>query len=380
MRIAYVINSLEGGGAALPVPSVARVLRDHGAEVAIYALTPRDRRAEAPMLLAGLSVEVREGREKDHLAAWRWLHQTLSRDRPDVIWTSLTRATLIGQQVGRSLGVPVVSWQHAAFLKPANEFLLRSFQARSGLWVADSISVGRLTAERLRVPADRLAVWPIFAADPGAPQSAPWAAGQPIRVGSLGRLHPVKGYDVLIAALARIKDYGFAALPPFEILIAGDGAERAALEAQIAAARLENVRLVGFAQAPKSFLASLHLYVQPSRSEGLCVAVHEAMQAALPTIVSVVGELPHSDRHARTGLIVPPEDPTALAGALYRSLSRPNELARLGQAARTRTLELFGPEAFASAGAAVMARLPVAKPPGSGRGRSPIRSVSDRSA
>jgi glycosyltransferase involved in cell wall biosynthesis len=355
-RIAYVINSLEGGGAALPVPAVTRLMREHGARVVVYALTPRDRRALAPMLAAGLRVEVREGPEKDHLAAWRWLERSLRAARPDLIWTSLTRATLIGQQVGRRLRIPVVSWQHNAFLKPANRLLLAASQGLSGLWVADSTSVGLLTAERLGVPADRLAVWPIFGADPDAPQARPWRSGEVVRIGTLGRLHPAKGYDVLIEAARRLRTMG--ELPPFEILIAGEGAERAALAGQIGAAGLENVRLAGFVERPGAFLAGLNLYVQPSRREGLCIAAHEAMQAGLPAIVSDVGEMPYSVREGLTGLVAPSGDPQALAEALQALISRPEALAAMGQAARARTLERFGPEAFARAGAAVMARLP----------------------
>lgn len=357
MRIAYVINSLEGGGAALPVPAVTRVMRDHGAEVEVFALTPRDRRALAPMLESGLRVHVREGREKDHLAAWWWLESTLRKAKPDLIWTSLTRATLIGQQVGRRLGVPVVSWQHAAYLKPANRILLRSFQQLSDLWIADSRSVGALTAERLAVPPERLAIWPIFGADPNAQQARAWSPGEPVRIGSLGRLHPVKGYDVLIEAIARLRAQGFGALSPFEVSIAGDGAQREPLQARITAFRLDNVRLAGFAGDPQSYLAGLHLYVQPSRSEGLCVAVHEAMQASLPCVVSAVGELPHSVRDGETGLVVPPDDPAAMAQALRFLLSRPERLAGMGRAARQRTLEVFGPQAFARSGGAVMARI-----------------------
>lgn len=375
MRVAYVINSLEGGGAALPVPAVTRVMRDHGADVTVYALTPRDRRALAPMLAAGLRVDVREGAEKDHLAAGYWLGRRLKADPPDLIWTSLTRATLIGQQVGRWLGVPVVSWQHAAYLKPANRVLLRALQRRTALWVADSTSVGLLTAERLGVTADRLMVWPIFGANPAAPAAQPWRPGDVVRIGSLGRLHPVKGYDVLIEAIRRMR--ALAAPAPFEVLIGGDGAGRAALAAQIAAAGLDNVRLAGFVDPPDTFLAGLHLYVQPSRSEGLCVAAHEAMQAGVPVIVSGVGELPHSVVDGVSGRVVPPGDPTALALALRDLLARPEQLIAMGRAARARTLELFGPESFARAGAAVMARLPI---PASGRAPARFRSPDPRAS
>jgi glycosyltransferase involved in cell wall biosynthesis len=360
MRIAYVINSVEGGGAQAPVPAVTRVMRDHGADIEIFALTRRDGRALDAMRQSGLTVHVRRGGEKDHWAAFAWLDRWLEAWRPDLVWTSLSRATLLGQIVGMRLGAPVVSWQHAAFLKPANRRLLRLQQSRSALWIADSQCVAELTAQRLAVPRERLAVWPLFAADPGAPQARPWRAGEPIRIGSLGRLHRVKGHDVLLTALARLKTLDFRETPRFELTIAGEGPERAALERRIAELRLDNVRLAGFCGRPGDFLAGLHVYVQPSRSEGLCLAAHEAMQAGLPTVVSAVGEMPYSVRDGETGLVVPPDAPESLAQALAWLLHRPDRLAAIGVRARARVLERFGAEAFARAGGEVMARLPLA--------------------
>ena len=110
MRIAYVINSVEGGGAALPVPAVARVLSDYGANVKILALTRRDGRAIPAMADAGLTLRVRDGGETDHLVAAAWLDRQMTALRPDILWTSLTRATLIGQLVGARRRIPVVSW------------------------------------------------------------------------------------------------------------------------------------------------------------------------------------------------------------------------------------------------------------------------------
>ena len=100
MRIAYVINSVEGGGAALPVPAVARVLASQGATVQVFVLTRRDGRSLPAIEAAGLPVQVREGGETDHLDALRWLDRRVSAWGPDLIWTSLTRATLLGQLVG----------------------------------------------------------------------------------------------------------------------------------------------------------------------------------------------------------------------------------------------------------------------------------------
>ncbi|WP_404714353.1 glycosyltransferase [Sphingomonas sp. MMS24-J13] len=346
MRIAYIINSVEGGGAALPVPAITDVFRAAGAEVAIFALTRRDGRAIPAMEAAGLDIHVRPGGEKDHLAAYRWLDAEMARWQPTCLWTSLTRATLLGQIVGQRRKLPVVSWQHAAFLKPANRALLRWRQRHSAIWVADSEAVRQMTHERLGVPEERLMLWPIFRADPAAPRARPWVAGEPLRIGSLGRLHPVKGYDVLADAVALLRERGI----DIRVTIGGDGAEREAL-----AGRLD---LAGYIERPRDFLAGLHLYIQPSRSEGLCVAAHEAMQAGLPVIASAVGELRHSILPRQTGWLVPPGDAGALAEALAEAARAPERLAGMGAAARARLFERFGPERFEAAGRAILERLP----------------------
>lgn len=359
MRIAYVINSLEGGGAALPVPAVTRLLRDHGAEVEVLALTRRDGRSLAALQASGLPVRLRDGGERDHFAAFSWLHRNIATGQFDLIWTSLTRATLIGQRVGARRRVPVVSWQHNAFLKPANLALLRASRKLSALWVADSHSVAALTATRLRLPPARLATWPLFAADILAPQARAWRSGETLQLGALGRLHRAKGFDVLVAALTLMRTAGFTSPVPFQVTLAGEGERRGELEAALKAAGHANVRLAGFEPRPRAFLAGLHLYLQPSRAEGLCIAAHEAMQAGLPAVVSAVGEMPYSVVDGLTGVVVPPADPQALAKALTALLSQPDRLGEMGERARARVLDLFGGQAFSRAGAAVVARLPV---------------------
>lgn len=353
LRIAYIINSLEGGGAASPVPAITRVLREGGATVKIFALTGRDRRGLAAMLTGGLEVEVREDGETDHLAALKWLDRRLVAWQPTHLWTSLTRATLLGQAVGALNRWPVVSWQHAAYLKPANRLLLRATQRASRLWIGDSSTVTRLTAARLGVPAHRLVTWPIFCPEEDKPRARAWQPGEPIRVGSLGRLHPVKGYDVLVDALARLP----AGLPPLKVIVAGEGAQREPLTRQAAAADVTVLHLPGYTADPGRFLADCHLYVQPSRSEGLCVAAHEAMVAGLPVIASRVGELPETIVDGVSGLLVAPGDPDQLANAIVQLVNKPERLAELGAAGRERVLARFGTEAFRATGLSILQRL-----------------------
>jgi len=125
LRIAYVINSLEGGGAAQPVPAITGLLRDRGATVRVFALSMRNGKGRPALIAAGLDHRIGPGAKHQHGRAFRWLRAELRAFRPDLIWTSLTQATLMGQIAGRLMGVPVVSWQHNAFLKPANRRLLR---------------------------------------------------------------------------------------------------------------------------------------------------------------------------------------------------------------------------------------------------------------
>jgi len=356
MKIAYVINSVEGGGAAFPVPAILTALRDCGAEVEIFSLTRRDGRALPAMASAGLTVHVRNGGEKDHWSADRWLRATLARYQPDAIWTSLTRATLLGQRAGAARKVPVISWQHAAYLRPANQRLLRMTRDRSRIWVADSLSVAEFSRKALGLSEERLTVWPIFAAEEDAPLARPWTPGEPLRIGSLGRLHPVKGFDVLIAAL-KILEETDPTHRNYHLTIGGTGAELDRLKTLIREAGLGNVELAGFVGDPSHFLASQHLYVQPSRSEGFCLAAHEAMQAGLPVIGSAVGEMAHSIIDGVTGLLVEPGNPISLAKAIALSLDHAPDLSRMGHAGRARLLERFNRESFRRKACEILQRL-----------------------
>jgi glycosyltransferase involved in cell wall biosynthesis len=357
IRIAYVINSVEGGGAASPVPAVTQVMRQFGAQVRVFALTRRDGRALPPMIAAGLEPLVRDGGEHDHIAAVRWLAAETRAWGATHLWTSLSRATILGLLLSRWRGVPAICWQHAAFLKPGNRRLLRALQSRALLWVADSDSIARLTATRLGVEPQRLMTWPIFAADPAAPVAAAWNPGETIRIGSLGRLHPVKGYDVLMAALALLRTQGFTPPAQFQLTIAGEGSERNRLEAMARDAGIRQLQMPGFVDRPREFLAQQHLYLQPSRSEGFCIGVHEAMVAGLPVLASGVGEISHSVQAGISGYVVPPDDPAALASHLHRLLASPDRLHDMGTAARSSVLEKFSRQRFVAAGEAILNRV-----------------------
>ncbi len=358
MRIAYVTNSAEGGGAALPIPALTRVLRDLGAEVRVFALEKRDGRALPSLIAAGLDPLVRPGGGKhDHLAALRWLDAQTRAWGATHLWTSLTRSAVLGLLTGPRRGIPTFCWLMNTLPKAGNRIALRLLQSRARGWIVVSGVTERVAREQLGVESSRLLTWPMFAVNTGAPTASPWQPGEPLRLGSVGRLHPVKGYDVLIAALAQLRESGFRPPVPFSVTIAGEGAERAHLEAKARAAGITELQLPGYTGNPEQFLASLHLYLQPSRSEGFCNAAHEAMTAALPVLASAVGEMPQSIVDAVTGFTVPPADPTALADGMRRLLSRPEQLQQMGAAARVRVLERFSGQRFVASGTELFHRM-----------------------
>lgn len=358
MRIDYVINTLDGGGTALPLTDIISVLRAHGHEVRVYGLRPKDGRARARLEAAGIPYEVLgSDRTPTPLVAARlWLR--LWRDRPDLIWTSVTRATVLGQLAGYALGIPVVSWLHNAFLTPRKTATLRRTRGLTRHWIADCEATADFAGSALAIPRARTSVWPLFVADPGRPVAEPWTGDGPFRIGSLGRLHRNKCYDVLIRAVALIRDRDPGLSSRLEFEIAGVGSQRQSLEDMTRAHGLTNIRFVGFTDDAPGFLAGLHAYVQPSHHEGLCIAAHEAMLAGLPVVATAVGEMARSlDDDGRRGLLCAIEDPAGLADALCRLVQAPDAAAAMGREAREHVLGAYSAAAFRERGGMALARI-----------------------
>ena len=158
----------------------------------------------------------------------------------------------------------------------------------------------------------------------------------PLVVGSVGRLHPTKSYDVLIRAAAGLPAGA-------EVVIHGEGDERPHLEALVRDLGLEGrVRLPGFATDLGDAFRGMDVYVQPSRAEGFGLSVVQAMTAGLPVVVSSAGSLPELVDRGRSGLIVREGGPAALASAL-RGLLEDEERRRLmGRRAAAEARERFG--------------------------------------
>ena len=155
---------------------------------------------------------------------------------------------------------------------------------------------------------------------------------------TMGRLAPEKGHRVLLRAMAEVAKR----VPEVRLLICGEGEERARLEAQRAALGLTGtVEFAGFVSDPRALLARAHVFVMPSLSEGLGVAVLEAMAMARPVVATDAGGLPESVVDGETGRVVPKGNPEALAEAMLSMLDDTRAAQAMGAAGRERAKALF---------------------------------------
>jgi glycogen synthase len=151
----------------------------------------------------------------------------------------------------------------------------------------------------------------------------------------VGRLEHEKGVHVLLHALQRLRDTG----RPVRLAIAGEGTQRAALEALAQRLRLRrSSTFLGFCDPP--VLAALrdasHVAVVPSLYEPFGLVALEAMAAGTPLVATRTGGLAELVRDGEDGLLVPPEEPDLLAGAIARVLDDPVLAGALRSAGRRR--------------------------------------------
>jgi glycosyltransferase involved in cell wall biosynthesis len=161
-------------------------------------------------------------------------------------------------------------------------------------------------------------------------------------VGTMARLDPVKGLDVLLRALAD--------LPDATLVIAGDGPEGPALRDLAEELGVgTRVRFEGWSDDPEASLARYDVFALPSRSEGLPLSVCEAMVAGLPVVASDVGSVREIVDDGVTGLLVPAGDVPALTSALRGLLADAATRRAMGERGRQRVAEGFSVKSMTQA-------------------------------
>jgi glycosyltransferase involved in cell wall biosynthesis len=248
--------------------------------------------------------------------AVRGHRRALRRLRPELCIINLRTPYAALHATVAALLVPrlrVVAVEHSSL--PSRSRAARSLKRMSSRRLAAHIAVSERTAETVAadagLPAGRLTVVPNGVAEPAGAASE-LGLRRPV-VGAVGRLDRLKGFDVLVDALAQ--------LPGVTAVIAGDGPARAAL-VQRARERgvADRLEILGWQQEIGPFLRSLDVFALPSRLEGLPLSLLEAMATRTAVVATDVGGIGEAVASGETGLLVPPDDASALADAIRRLL------------------------------------------------------------
>ncbi len=339
IRLLYVVGNFVTGGAERHLLEMWRRIDRSRFDVRIACLERRG--AFTPQVEAlGLPItDLGVGRLYD-LTGLRGLLRLVSliRDfRPDIVHGYLFSPNFFAAIAGRLCGVPVVivAKRNVDAFESARQIAVQRFAHR---WATHVTAVSEAAADSsVALGVERARITVIengVDVDRFGGQTAARPADLPQDpvplIGSVGCLAARKDYGTLLEALAIVKRGGRA----FRAVIAGDGPERDALEARRAALALDELSLLGERTDVDQLLPAFDLFVLSSREEGIPNALLEAMAAGRPCVVTDVGGNREVLADGRTGWLVPPQDPAALAAALAAVLADPAEAARRGAAAR----------------------------------------------
>ena len=336
MRLVAYTDNVERGGADLSMSHLLGQL-DPGVDVTVVGVS----REIAEWVAAGRSSAairvVPRPRSGHDLRSLRAHLSVLRRLRPDIVHANLSSpwscqyAIAAGALLRRPCVVAVYQLPRPPKSRP--QVRMKRLTSRA---VHRHVGVGERTSREI----EQLVGLPhgsVLTIHNGVPDEEREAAPQPAPgavVGAIGRLEQQKGYDVLIRALPEIERA--------TLVLVGDGSDRPILDELARSIGVaERVVWIGWSDDPRSYLETFDVFAFPSRFEGFPLAVLEALLARRAVVATDVGSVAEAVRDGETGLLVPPEDPFALARAIEKLLADEPLRRRLGERGRRLVLERF---------------------------------------
>lgn len=346
IRILFLIDkAVDSGGAERFALGLASNLPKDRFDVWYVSTRIAESPAEEILDRAGVTHLNLGRRGKWEVHRFRALVALLRRERFDVVHSHMFGSNVWGTTLGRAFGVPVIvahehNWSYSG--NPVRVLIDRQLISRLA---TKFVAVSRANQERMmaveRIPAEKIVVLPT-AYIPSAVSS-----GLDIRaelglppesliVGTAAILRVEKALNVLIEAHARVlREFSDA-----HLVIAGEGDRQAELERQVAELGTGNrVHFLGNRPDVDSILSTIDVGALSSDWEGMPLFVFECMAAGTALVATAVGGVPEIVEHGRTGLLVQPRDPAALAAALAELLADPQRRAQLAEAASERINE-----------------------------------------
>src|SRR5689334_10806592 len=343
--IAHLIETNGPGGAERMLASVATELQAAGLRNVLIA--PAEGEGWLQRELSGTGVELESFRLERPLspASARRLATILHRHRVTLAHSHEFSMAVYGSWAARHAGVAHLFTMHGGRYyaeRLRRRVALRVAANISEAVVAVSESLAQHLSRDLWLRASRIHTIPKgVRRAPATPSSLRRELGLPdeaVLVVAVGNLYPVKGHRFLLEALGLLRTI----LPHLHVAIAGRGDLEGALRARAAELGVvDRFHLLGLRADVGNVLGGANVVVLPSLSEGVPLALLEAMLAARPIIATAVGEVPTVLDHGRAGILIPPGDATALADALRGLLADSQRGRQLSIAALKRATEHY---------------------------------------
>lgn len=317
-----VVHALVGGLADRGHQVTVAMVKDPGAKLDGYVRSLTDEGARVvPIVVEGRSYSKERGRVAE-----------LCRDeRPDVLHTHGYRCDVLMASVGRNARVPHVTTVHGFTGGGWKNRLYETVQRRTFRQLAGVVAVSHrlvMDLKRSGVPSSRLFLAPnawrgkTECVDRDAARVILGTDDDRFRIGWIGRLSREKGPDILLQALAHLADL------PLEVSFVGDGREMEGLKGLATELGVGGrVTFHGAIADAGTLLRAFDLFALSSRTEGTPIALLEALAARVPVIATRVGGVPDVIGPDE-GVLIPPENPEALAAAIRAVVSDPESAAR----------------------------------------------------
>lgn len=349
MKVTLVIYGLGGGGAERVMSIVANYWVSKGWDVTLLMLLPPAKQSFYPLdpriQLKPLDVA---GKSANFLAAignnWKRvqvLRRAIITSEPDVVISFMNSVNVYTILACLRTNIPVIVSEH---IYPGSNDANKIWQLimRLTYRYADLVTV--LTQNALQFyPAKegyRTIVMPNPVVAPEPSESDAMLLQSPSLI-AIGRLHPQKGFDLLLKAFHKIH----AKHPEWQITILGEGAMRSELEQLRSQLKLiDRVHLPGLVSNVPKYLSQADLFVMPSRFEGFPMALCEAMAYGLPVLAADCLSGPRDIiEDGINGVLVKTEDVDALAVELDKLMCDPAKRQQLAANAPN-ILDRFGVE------------------------------------
>ncbi|MBN2312216.1 MAG: glycosyltransferase family 4 protein [Candidatus Hydrogenedentes bacterium] len=363
-RVAHVITRLCKGGAQENTFHTVRLADRARYEVDLISgyTTGAEGSIEDRVRAAGIDV-IREpmlvravSPVRDWLALRR-LARVFRERRYDIVHTHTSKAGFVGRLAAVRAGVPlIVHTPHGHvfegyFPKPVTQVFIRleRYAARKSHRLIALTARG--IEQHLAQGVGRREQWiAIFSGIDLSPYAAAVERREATRralgiepgdllVGGVGRLEPVKGFAYFVEAAHRIAE----AVPRARFILAGDGSQAGFLREK-AQALGDRFRLLGLRDDVPDLMAAMDIFVLPSVNEGMGRVLLECGAAGTPAVASAVGGVPDVLADGVAGLLVPPGDAGAIAGAVETLAADPERRRRMGSDARAAVVPAYGLE------------------------------------